>query len=417
MKVRLYVGLGLVAAAAVLAITGTATLPPSKPSAMVLANRAERITGYIHTFGTGIYDQTGRRVRLLGIDSSTLAGGPPTTACPNSHWSAITSTEIGDEASWGFNEVRIAISWADLEPTPPSGGVHHWDPAYVAAVSGAVRAYNQAGIAVVLDLHEVEWSPAFNQSNSGITKECQGTGAPAWLYPDASSGLSVDQAICNFYNNVSEPGVSVKPQDGLAEAERYLAGYFSPGKEAAHGQVIAFDMLNEPKPVTGTSCAGHVGADMLGVYQKVGSSIRSVDPPAALIYEDYAFESYETVGFMLSAPLDMSNAIYSGHAYPATWDEPVPASCAGNKPWPGLPFYDAHLKRSTAFGQPLWIGEFNAFATQSSCPDPNWQADATSLMSFDAGNDVSWSFWDYKDLASHPAALPYLQTGFGASST
>lgn len=266
-------------------------------------------------------------------------------------------------------------------------------------------------MAVILDFHEVDWSPAYNRTNSSV-KSCQGDGAPTWLYPNAGQ-LPIAQATCDFDNNVSQPGVTEKPQDGLAAAEQYLAGYFGPGSEATHGQVIAFDMLNEPKPLGSTSCAGHVGADMLAVYHKVGYAIRSVDPSAALIYEDYAFESYYSTGFMLSTPLTMSNVIYSAHAYPATWDEQVPATCTGGKAGQGLSFFNAHLQQSVKFNQPLWIGELNDFGTSSSCSDPYRQNDAAAEMVFCTEHDISWSFWSYQSLVRHPEIVPYLQAGFG----
>ncbi len=290
------------------------------------------INGYIHTSGTAIYDQAGHAVRFFGIDSATLSYGPATSVCPSQNWTAITSTEISNEAQAGFNMVRIALSWANLEPSPPTvtsnGVVHSWNMPYLDAVSAAVQAYNQAGIAVVLDMHETSWSPAWNEDNDPGVSGCQGTGFPLWMYPNAST-LSTNQAICDFYNNVPEPGVVENPQDGLAAAEEFLAGYFGPGNESTNGQVIGFDMLNEPKPVLGTTCQGSVGTDMLAIYNKIGTAIRSVDPSVALIYEDYAFESYEADGLLLKSPLNMPNAILSGHAYPATWNEPVPSSCTG----------------------------------------------------------------------------------------
>ncbi len=294
--------------------------------------------------------------------------------------------------------------------------MHHWNAAYVDALSAAVQAYNTAGIAVVLDMHETQWSAAWNESNSDVTAgNCQGTGFPIWMYPDANS-ISIDQGICDFYNNVPEPGVTQKPQDGLVAAEQYLAGYFAPATEATHGQVIAFDMLNEPKPTSGTTCKGHAGTDMLAIYEELGAAIRAVDPPVSLIYEDYAFESYEAAGFMMTSPLNMSNVIISSHAYPATWNEPVPAGCPSVSAYQALSFYTAHLQQAQSFDQPMWIGEFDGFATQNSCADANWTSDITANMNFDTANDVSWSFWDYVNLTQNMKVLPYLQAGMSMPS-
>jgi len=389
--------------------SSTAAFSPAPSSTQGLAHPP--ITGYIHTSGSSIYDSSDKKVRLIGIDTFSLSPGPATTACHGHTWSAIPASEITTEAADGFNEVRIAITWENLEPTAPSGDVHHWDGAYLTAMTSAVRAYNQAGIAVILDFHQVYWSPAFNATNSSITSECQGSGMPMWAYPNASGGLSVKQAACDFYKDQPEPGVAQKPVDGLIAAETFLAGYFAPANLASHGRVIGFDMLNEPPPVVGTTCAGQVGPDMLRIYGRIGRSILAVNSDAALIYEDYAFESYTLSGFLLSTALSLPNSIYSAHAYPATWNSRVPSNCPPGKAASGLPFYTAHVQRAASFNQPLWIGEFNAFATPSSCPDSNWQQDAKAELDFSTAHDVSWSFWSFRDLSSHLAVLPLLQAG------
>ena len=385
-------------------------MPAHSARAATTAGPANPINGYIHTSGTAIYDGAGNQVRFFGIDSAALVYGPPTSACPGTNWRAISSQEVANEAQWGFNEVRLAVSWADLEPSAPtsspSGLVHNWNVTYLDALSTAVQEYNQAGIAVILDIHQSDWSPAWNKDNSKVAN-CQGTGFPLWMFPNVST-LSRPQAMCDFYNNVPEPGVSENPQDGLVAVEAFLAGYFAPGNATSHGQVIAFDMLNEPQSAAGTSCQGQVGADMLSLYENVGMAIRSADPPVALIYEDYSSSTYEIAGFMLSSPLNMSNAIISVHDYAANWNEPVPSGCENQQ---ALPFYTAHLQQAQDFGQPLWIGEFNGFHTQDSCRDSIWQSDVTTNLEFDTANDISWSFWDYTTLSLNLSLLPYLEAG------
>ena len=387
-----------------------AAMPAHSARAATTAGPANPINGYIHTSGTAIYDGAGNQVRFFGIDSAALVYGPPTSACPGTNWRAISSQEVANEAQWGFNEVRLAVSWADLEPSAPtsspSGLVHNWNVTYLDALSTAVQEYNQAGIAVILDIHQSDWSPAWNKDNSKVAN-CQGTGFPLWMFPNVST-LSRPQAMCDFYNNVPEPGVSENPQDGLVAVEAFLAGYFAPGNATSHGQVIAFDMLNEPQSAAGTSCQGQVGADMLSLYENVGMAIRSADPPVALIYEDYSSSTYEIAGFMLSSPLNMSNAIISVHDYAANWNEPVPSGCENQQ---ALPFYTAHLQQAQDFGQPLWIGEFNGFHTQDSCRDSIWQSDVTTNLEFDTANDISWSFWDYTTLSLNLSLLPYLEAG------
>src|SRR5207245_2624801 len=63
---------------------------------------------WVHRLGTGFVDQAGAAVYLRGFDAN----------------SEMAYRKAGD---LGANFVRVAIYWSDLEPTPPTNGVHNWD--------------------------------------------------------------------------------------------------------------------------------------------------------------------------------------------------------------------------------------------------------------------------------------------------
>jgi len=104
---------------------------------------SRRIAGWVHTNGTRLVDQRGRTVRFTGVGLRDLEAGSGTMAparqpgvirlCRDG-WS-ISPRQVFDQiASFGFNTVRVAVTWANLEPTAPTGGVHHWNESYLRAV-------------------------------------------------------------------------------------------------------------------------------------------------------------------------------------------------------------------------------------------------------------------------------------------
>src|SRR4029078_13747054 len=79
----------------------------------------------------------------------------------------------------GFNSVRLGISWANLEPEPPSSdGKHTWHADYLKAVDDAAEGFTSRGIDVILDMRANNLSPAFNNPKPD---RCQGSGPPVWL--------------------------------------------------------------------------------------------------------------------------------------------------------------------------------------------------------------------------------------------
>jgi endoglycosylceramidase len=353
---------------------------------------APRIAGWLHTSGGRILDSSGRPIRLLGVADGRMvegSGNAPTDC--NRRWQAPTSSDAARIASWGMNFVRLGISWANLEPTRPTSGpagrlTHHWNRHYLRALDGVVAAFRARGVAVVLDMHQVGWSPAFkdlpNRERPGGPAQCEGTGMPAWLYP-RPTGASVKSARepvgaakCAFYANVAGPGVLERPQQGLAAVWQMLAERY-----ATDATVIGADLFNEPNP---TLRCREIDADKL--YLLLGRAIRSVNPRLLLLYEDNSYRSYSKFGFALRRPLPLPNTVYSWHFYPSTWEQ-------------GRAALEAHVRRARAWNVPLWIGEFNGFgAGLNHRPEalaPHWATDLRDMLDYCRANGVSWSFWEY----------------------
>lgn len=353
---------------------GETKVPPVNRSVLSSpGGSAVRIEGWLKTSGTRVVDDKGRTVRFLGVDEGRMNPGSGNT--PNNCdqvWGQVKPTEPDNIASFGFNVVRLGVTWSNLEPLVPVPGAdgsvtHAWNDQYLAALDEAVQEFGSRGIAVILDMHQAGWSPAFDDRREG---RCEGSGMPDWMYPVAHTQRTAE-AKCDFFANRPEEGVSVAPLDGFEALWKMLADRYKDNPT-----VVAADMLNEPPSV----CDGGEVADF---YERIGKAIRSVNPRILLVFEDNAWTGYSQNGFLLPRKLSLPNSVYSWHFYPESWNE-------GKAP------LQEHVDRAKEWNVPLWIGEFNAFdyATDTGYP-PDWADQLAELMAYMKTNNVSWTLWEY----------------------
>jgi endoglycosylceramidase len=158
----------------------------------------------------------------------------PTASDPGRRF---TSADALTLSRLGFNVVRLGIIWEGLEPGPadvgpndprycsphvagtPFPALGDADPfdiaaldAYLARTDRIIRLLADAGIRVILDMHQDAWGSAFYNETSATP--WNGEGAPAWAtctngmpfgsplswhlsYPDPA----VSAAIHNFFSN------------------------------------------------------------------------------------------------------------------------------------------------------------------------------------------------------------------------
>ena len=259
-------------------------------------------------------------------------------------WQPPPPDEATNLAAWHFNSVRLHISWANLEPTPPTIDprtgdlMHHWNETYLNAVAAAIDGFRERGIATIAVFTQAALSPAFKKYDPAHIV-CEGSGMPSWLYPNASAE-TYPNGWCALYADRSETGVPIRPQEGLADAERAFAARFAndPG-------LAAVDIINEPNTFRTDGCHGKaIGLPRL--YEKLGRSIRAVDPNVILVFEDT--NAFRTLGTGLDEAPALSNAMFSLHTYQNDWaatQEDIDLARAQAKRW----------------NVPLWIGEFDAF--------------------------------------------------------
>jgi len=345
--------------------------------------RTARIRGWLHTDGTRIVDAAGRIVRFRGVDVSGMGHGwgavTPDAGmhgCPS--WTPPPPAEVDDVARSGFNVVRVSFSWSNLEPSAPVGGLgsgrHRYNRPYVAALENTVRDFTRRGVAVVLEMAQSTWSPAFHTVGRNHSK-C-GVGMPGWLYgvpfsalPDASSGsFTISQARRSFYSNLH--GV----QRAYAAAWAFVAGRF-----ARNHLVVGADMMNEPFTL-GAFPSSELRLDHL--YDSVGRAIRRANPHLLLAFQDSQFHGAGSL--VLRRPPDLPNVVYTYHLYTPVW---APG---------GLAMTRVYLRRAHAWNVPLWISEFDAFGYASpSGTRVRWSKQLAGMLRFCRLHGIGWTEFAY----------------------
>lgn len=366
----LAVGLGVGTYAAAPAVASASTPPAAQTGAPL-------IHGWITASASGIRDQSGQVVRLLGVDDGRMNQCSP---------SVPDDREAATIRNLGFNNVRLAISWAAAEPTAPTRAangtwVHHWNPRYLAQIDQAVATFRAHGIAVILDMHQVRLGAPFNGSR------CQ-MSLPAWVF----SGVhDMPHAVCDFFSNTRAPGSPVAAWQGMSAVWSMLAHRY-----AANSTVIAADLYNEP--YVPSVCPTVQSKYLASFYGTVGSAIRAVNPQLTLIMQDVAYQTWQKRGIQLTHLPALRNEIYSWHFYPSTWSQ-------------GYSGLVAHVERAQALHVPLWLGEFDAFGASGNLGqrvDPSWQSDLASMMKYCRVTGVNWNMWEYR---GHGESLINLHTG------
>lgn len=302
--------------------------------------------------GTRIVDDQGRDVLLRGVNVNQLVDFyakrpevPSTTP--------LTAADFEQIASYGFNVVRLGISWSALEPTRGE-----YDDAYLQQIRTAVDQAADVGMYTVIDMHQDGWSaaptPDGETCRPGTEPMWGYDGAPAWATIDDGAprcqftGRDIspagDRAFENFYHDTD--GV----QDRLVRAWGRLGEEF--GDDPA---VAGFDLLNEPgfgesAPVTTTALLGRYYGRAIDALRGAGARQMVFFEPS-LLWSGMAFESTVPADFTRDG-----NIVFAPHLYAEsiTMDRSL-----GLPPFVGIERgFELAARVSERLGVPLWSGEY-----------------------------------------------------------
>jgi hypothetical protein len=363
-------------------------IPAPSPTPVVLGDPVHKIRGWLHTVGTQIVTGKNNPVRLVSIMVNGLqhGSGTPDTV-PQAYsgclgWKTPSDSAFGLIASWGFNSVRLQVTWANLEPTAPGKRadgtlVHHWNGAYLSAIDGLVKGFAAKGVAVILEMNQVRWSPVFHHIPLPNGGSFCGQGMPTWLYSQGLSEDSIPPVETAFFADKGHV------QDRFADAWRMLAKRY-----ARNPMVVGADILNEPYDllVSDYPGAGDLrpkDIDLTGFYEKIGGVIHAANRHLLLIFEENRDKATK-LWSVVHKP-ELPNAVLSVHWYPAKWKDPL-----------GKPRLRLYVDRAHGWDLPIWIGEFNAFRyTSTSTYLSSWASDLTSFVAYARDNDLGWTITSY----------------------
>jgi endoglycosylceramidase len=356
-------------------------LPTTTASSLPTPPSSAAVGAALWTANGTMVDSSGQAVELHGVNEGRLdlgSGSSTPDAC-HQGWSEPTPAEASVIASTGFNVVRLAVSWENAEPTPPTasltGLTHHWNGAYLDALDRAVSTFTRVGLHVVLDLHQSYLSPAFKGETKGSRTVCEGEGLPTWMFPDASSE-DHDVARCKVLENIAEPEVPQSPYNGLAAVWTMLTTRYR-----SNDLVAGADLFNEPDPAA--SCPA-IGRQVVELYDRLGHTVRELAPHWVLFLED---SSNSSAGFppILTALPSLPGVVYEFHFYPDSAAD-------------GVRLFTQFVDRAKRWQVPAYMGEFDGFGEDSNYTgptDPNWAADLSSILSRCDTQHVGWSLWEY----------------------
>lgn len=344
---------------------------------------SSKITGWVHSDGMKLIDESGKEVRFVGLTANGMeigSGYPGAeekqhTGCNG--WQVPTQAEYDNFVSWGFNSARVPLSWANLEPMPPTKNadgtyIHQWNQRYLQDVDTIVSEFGKRGIPIIIGLHQFAWSPAFRNFTTGMGSFCQGQGMPVWTLPDVKQGEN-GQAFCDFFADKTQAGVPIDIQQGFIEASKFLAERYHDNKI-----VMGIDMFNEPY-VKRQCSASQLHLD--DFYKKMGTAIRLVNQNILLIFEDSGNKGGEN-NFSLSGPIPFNNTMYDFHTYPKSFENAKELT-------------DIYLTRAKKWNVPLWVGEWGAMGAQKSDITGNDLSDNQKMLKYWKDNNLNWTMWAY----------------------
>jgi hypothetical protein len=296
-------------------------------------------------------------------------------------------------ASWGFNVVRLPIAWSYLEPVQ---GVYDTD--YLANyVEPAVGYAADAGLRVILDMHQWQWSPC-----------SAGNGAPAWTC-DTPNGQGWDWLRQGhlFWDHPDY-------LDHFVGAWETVATFF-----AGDDRIFGYDLWNEPQAGLLSLPWTFDNQLLRPLYVEFIEAIRAHHPEPYILIEPGIVHA-ASLPFLVD-PLPYERQIYAPHMYPGNMG-------SGGEFWFGRPLIRRHLTRfieeGNAHGIPVMVGETGIVSTTAT--HPSYLEKATELFEETMMHFAWWTYWkddnsyalldaagNEKDIYLHYLSRPYPQTTGG----
>lgn len=251
-----------------------------------------------------LVDSQGREVLLNGINARVEGvfdvtfddGRAPLEEIP-----PLSVDECKRMRALGFGALRLPINWSMIEPTELGG----FDEAAIDRIAGVVDLARQAGMLVLLDIHQDAYS-----------KEIGEDGAPYWAIvppPPAKLGgplrdleaRRLSKPVLAAFETFFGPGAEGDRLRGrFAAMAAHVAARFA-GDDA----VIGLELFNEPLATFEQLTTFHAA---------VFGAVRAVAPKKLVFFEPLATRNFSDRADIPSAPLG-AGTVYAPHVYTAAF--------------------------------------------------------------------------------------------------
>jgi endoglycosylceramidase len=322
-------------------------------------------------------------VPQYSVDPAAFADG----ACPQPGTGytqlAVCAPDAAQLRAFGYNSVRLPVSWSLLEPQP---GVI--DSRYVERIAQIVGWFKQAGLYTIIDLHQDAWSkyvftapgetcpPPFTD----VSGAHEADGAPQWasdhLTPACMlAGIreidaAVEEDFTRFWLNAPGP-------DGTGLQDHFIAVVQALARRFHDEPAVAgYELFNEPLP--GLEVVPEL-VDLTATFPFYARLIKAVTGAVPGFRQLFFIEpdALRNVTDQRSAFTpwsqfsDYPNVVYAPHIYThvftpdAELESVLPGISGVLAPlFPLSSSYANAVGDAQALGLPLWIGEFGNDVTE-----------------------------------------------------
>lgn len=322
--------------------------------------------------GGFLRDDDGRALILRGMN---LAGAHKSAPYFSFH-TVADFRRLRDD--WGMNAVRFLLTWAAVEPQK---GV--FDEAYLDALEERMRWAREAGVLVVLDMHQDVYGEGFAIGG--------GDGAPRWTCDEAKYASFVP-SLDQWYLNYLSPEVTgcydhfwgtPELRAEYVEAWRRVARRLSSYDDV----IVGFDPMNEPYWGS-TSITAFESEVLQPFYEDVVKAVREERPEWVAFLEPASSRNLGVATGLTR--MSFGDVVYAPHSYDRDAESGMGFDAAHRQAVldNGLALAD----EARALGAALWIGEYGGQAAHPGIVD-YMTAEYDAFAAVGAGT----TYWAYDE--------------------
>ncbi|MBI3178010.1 MAG: cellulase family glycosylhydrolase, partial [Deltaproteobacteria bacterium] len=293
--------------------------------------------GVLHVAGGFIRDERGAALLLRGVSVSNAAKDP------NSGFVGWhTAADFARSSAWGFNAVRLLVFWEAIEPQP-----HQIDEDYLSRIDARVRWAGDAGLMVILDMHQDVYGRGFGH-NGAPEWTCAQELYDGYVQPDPWYLGYLTREVRTCFDRF---WASEDLRDHYARAWEAVAGRY-----AHTPHVIGFDLYNEP--FWGSAPADVFESQVLQpFYEELATRIERVAPGKLFFVQPTSLVQLGSLYEASFAPFAMRNVVYAPHYYDAGVHDGRPYDGDATAAADTLGAYARTARRIEAA---FWLGEYGA---------------------------------------------------------